>query len=132
MGGRLYLVRRAADKALSALASACQHYEAGHHNLRVAETLLPLSEAAAAAGNADVLGRAAARFDELAPLVPGMALPHAASRVRLLCALEEGLSRRLIHPGSWSRSASARGGRGSPWVPGLADRLERGLTAAEG
>ena len=50
-GGRLHLAGRRHDKALSALASACRHYDDGQHGLRLAETLLPLSEAAAAVGN---------------------------------------------------------------------------------
>ena len=116
------------DKALSALASACKHYEAGRHDLRLAETLLPLSEAAAAAGNRDLLGQAASRFDELLPLVPGMALPHAASRVRLLCcARPVRRGPRLV--ATWWRSASAgtatRGSRAWP------TRLERQIAAAE-
>lgn len=127
-GGRLWLAVDRHDKALSALSSACRHYEAGQHSLRLAETLLPLSEAAAAVGDADVLGQAVVRFDELLPLVPGLALPHAASRVRVLCSLGEleearGTVVDLVSFGErWD---------GHPWVPGLADRLERQIVAAE-
>lgn len=127
-GGRLYLATERHDKALSALASACRHYEDGQHSLRLAETLLPLSEAAAAVGDADVLGQAVSRFDGLLPLVPGMALPRAASRVRVLCSLGELEEAREI-----VRELVAFGERwgGHPWVPGLADRLERQIAPTE-
>ena len=128
VGGRLHLAERRREKALSALASACRHYDDGQHSLRLAETLLPLSEAAAAVGDADLLGQAVSRFDSLLPLVPGMALPRAASRVRLLCSLGEleearGVIRELVAFGErWD---------GHPWVPGLADRLDRQVAATE-
>ena len=128
VGGRLNLWYGRNDKALSALASACKHFEAGLHTLRLAETLLPLSEAAVAAGNRDLLMQSTSRFEELLPLVPGMALPHAASRVRLLCALGQfddarGVVRDLVAFGErWD---------GHPWVPGLAERLERQIAATE-
>lgn len=127
-GGRLYLAQERHDKALSALASASRHYEAGQHSLRLAETLLPLSEAAAAVGNGDVLGQAVVRFDRLLPLVPGLALPRAASRVRVLCSLGEleearGIVSDLVSFGErWG---------GHPWVPDLAGRLERQIGATE-
>ncbi len=126
--GRLYVAEGRHAEALSTLDSACKHYEAGNAYLRLAETLLPLSEAAAAVGNVAVLGRAAARFDELLPLVPGLALPHAASRVRLLCRLREfeearGVVRDLVSFGERFE--------GHPWVPALAERLEREIAAAE-
>ena len=127
-GGRLNLAAGTHDKALSALASACRHSDDGQHGLRLAETLLPLSEAAAAVGDADLLGQAVSRFDGLLPLVPGMALPRAASRVRLLCSLGEleearGVISELVAFGErWD---------GHPWVPGLADRLERQVAATE-
>src|SRR5262245_15173292 len=128
-GGRLYLAERNREKALNALASACRHYEAAQHNLRLAETLLPLAEAAASAGNADAMKQAVERFDELLPLVPGMALPRSASRVRLFCsvrAFEEarGVVNDLVSLGKrWGDH---------PWIPDLADRLERRIAAAAG
>ena len=129
VGGRLYLAEGRHQEALSALDSACRHWEDGQHGLRLAETLLPLSEAAAAAGNADVLGRAVSRFEQLLPLVPGMALPHAASRVRLLCSLGEFDDARAV-----VRDLVGFGERwdGHPWVPALADRLEQQIAAAAG
>ncbi len=128
VGGRLYLADERRDEALSALASACRHYADGQHSLRLAETLLPLSEAAAAVGDADVFAQAASRFDALLRLVPGMALPYAASRVRMLCSLG-----RLEEARGTVRDLVAFGERwdGHPWVPGLADRLERQIAAAE-
>jgi len=126
-GGRLYLAEGRREKALSALASACQHYAAGQHNLRLAETLLPLAEAAASAGNADALKQAVGRFDDLLPLVPGMALPRSASRVRLFCsvgAFEEarGVVNDLVSLGKrWGDH---------PWIPDLAGRLEQRIAAA--
>jgi hypothetical protein len=84
-GGRMYLAEGRADKALSALHSACKHHEASQHFLRLAETLLPLAEAAASAGDAQTMQRARASFESLMPLMPGLALPDAASRVRMLC-----------------------------------------------
>jgi hypothetical protein len=128
VGGRLYLALGRHDQALSSLASACRHYDDGQHALHLAESLLPLSEAAAAVGNNDVLAEAVSRFDGLVPLVPGMALPRAASRVRLLCslgALDEarGVVAELMDFGKrWD---------GHPWVPELAGRLERQIAAAE-
>jgi hypothetical protein len=127
-GGRLYLAKQVNEKALSALASACSHYEAGQHHLRLAETLLPLSEAAAAVGDADVLRRAAERFDSLLPLVPGLALPYAASRVRMLCSLGDFEGAR----GTVTDLVSLRERwDGHPWVSGLADRLEQQIAATE-
>jgi tetratricopeptide (TPR) repeat protein len=126
-GGRLYLAEGRREKALSALASACQHYEAAQHNLRLAETLLPLAEAAASAGNADALKQAVGRFDDLLPLVPGMALPRSASRVRLFCSVgsfEEarGVVNDLVSLGKrWGDH---------PWIPDLAGRLEQRIAAA--
>jgi tetratricopeptide (TPR) repeat protein len=126
-GGRLYLAEGRHEKALSALTSACRHYESAQHHLRLAETLLPLAEAAAAAGNADALKLAVGRFDELLPLVPGMALPRSASRVRLFCsvgAFEEarGVVKDLLSLGKrWGDH---------PWIPELAGRLEQRIAAA--
>ena len=126
-GGRLYLADGRREKALGALASACQHYETAQHNLRLAETLLPLAEAAASAGNADALKQAVGRFDDLLPLVPGMALPRSASRVRLFCsagAFEEarGVVNDLVSLGKrWGDH---------PWIPDLAGRLEQRIAAA--
>lgn len=129
VGGLLYLAEGRGDDALRALDSACRHWEAARHDLRLAETLLRLSEAAVAAGNAEVLGRAVARVEELLPLVPGLALPHAASRVRVLCALGQFDDARAV-----VRDLVGFGERwdGHPWVPALADRLEQQIAAASG
>jgi len=63
-----------------------------------------------------------------ARLVPGMALPHAASRVRVLCSLGK-----LEEARGTVRDLVAFGERwdGHPLVPGLADRLERQIAATE-
>jgi SIR2-like protein len=130
-GGRLYLARGDAGRALSALGSACRNLDDGQHSLRLAENLLPLAEAAAAAGDADALGRAVGRFDELLPLVPGLALAQTASKVRLLCAFGQPAEAReavaaLVSLGErWNGSMS-------PWLPSLAERLERRIAALEG
>jgi hypothetical protein len=128
VGGRLNLAGGRYEKALSALDSATTHYEAANHYLRVAETLLPLSEAAAAVGDADVLGRAVARFDGLLPLVPGLALPHTASMVRLLCRMG-----RFDEAREQVEGLVSFGERwdGHPWVPALAERLRRQIAVAE-
>ena len=128
VGGRLYLAEERHDEALGALTSACRHYDDGQHSLRLAETLLPLSEVAAAAEDFDLLVQAFSGFDRLLPLVPGMALPRAASRVRVLCSIGEleearGAVRELVAFGErWD---------GHPWVPDVADRLERQIATAE-
>jgi hypothetical protein len=128
VSGRIYLAQERHDDALSALTSACRHYDDGHHALRLAEILLPLSEAAAAMEAFDLLAHAFSGFDGLLHLVPGMTLPWAASRVRAFCSLGEpqearGVITKLLAFGEhWD---------GHPWVPGLADRLERQIAAAE-
>jgi hypothetical protein len=59
-----------------------------------------------------------------------MALPHTASRVRLLCASGHPAEARKV-----VRELVALGERGdgwmSPWLPSLADRLERRIAALE-
>ena len=127
--GRWHLSEGRGREALAALASACRHYDDGQQNLRLLETLLPLAEAAAAVGRADVLKQSMERIDALLPLVPGMALPYAASRVRLFCgigALDEARSAvdDLVALG-------ARWG-GHPWVPDLATRLAQRIADASG
>jgi hypothetical protein len=126
--GRVYLAQERHDEALKALTSACRHYDDGQHALRLVETLLPLSEAASAAGDFDLFVQCATRFDGLLPLVPGMALPRAASRVRMLCSLGEVEAARSIVS---ELVAFSERWDGHPWVPGLAERLERQIAAVE-
>ncbi len=126
-GGRLRLWQGRYDKALSALDSVCRHSADGQHALRLAETLLPLAEAAAAAGNGDAMVQAFADLDTLLPLVPGMALPYAASRVRVLCRIGElELARSVV------RDLVTFGERWDhPWVPALAERLDQQIAVAQ-
>ena len=91
-GGRLYLAEGKADRAVSALASACRHLDDGQQNLRLAENLLPLAEAAAAVGDADLLQRALARFQDLLPLVPGWRCRT--RRAGCACSARPGIPRR--------------------------------------
>ena len=122
VGGRLYLAEGRHDEALSALASACRHYDDGQAQPSPGRDPAAAVRSRGRSGNVDLLAQACSRFDGLLPLVPGMALPRAASRVRLLCTLGEleearGVVRELVAFGErWD---------GHPWVPGLADRLER-------
>ena len=127
-GGRLNLAAGVHDRALSALASACRHFDDGQHSLRLAETLLPLSEAAAAVEDFDLFAEACSGFDRLLRLVPGMTLPWAASRVRAYCSLGELQEARGVIA---KLQAFAEHWDGHPWVPGLVDRLERQIAAAE-
>jgi hypothetical protein len=121
VGGRLYFAEKRHDKAMSSLLSACKHHEASQHLLRLAETLLPLSEAAAAAGDTEGYQRSRASFDSLLPLVPGMALPDAASRVRLFCSVGA-----FDEAGTVVADLRELGKRwdGHPWIRDLADRLD--------
>jgi hypothetical protein len=129
VGGRLYLAEGRGDKALSALTSACRHQEASQHNLRLAETLLPLAEAAVATGRAELLQQATARFDALVPVVPGLSLPYAASRVRLFCSVGAFDDAREVVTDLVS--LAERWG-GHPWVPDLATRLQQRIGATQG
>ena len=70
-GGRLYLWEGNHERAMSALTSACRHFESGRHWLSLAETLLPLAEAAAATGDTDTLGGGGHAGQETAPARPG-------------------------------------------------------------
>jgi hypothetical protein len=126
-GGRLHLAEGRYDRALSALQSACKHFEASQHFLRLAETLLPLAEAAASAGDAQTMQRARASFDSVLPLMPGLALPDAASRVRMLCragAHEE--ARKVIGD---LRALGEQWGD-HVWIAPLADRLNADVDRA--
>jgi hypothetical protein len=121
VSGRLHLAEKRYDKAMSYLLSASKNYEAGQKNLRQAETLLPLSEAAVGAGDADCLQRSLATFETVLPLVPGMALPYAATRVRFLSAA--GAFDEASAAVADLRSLGDRWG-GHPWIRALADRLD--------
>ena len=124
--GRLYLAEGRRDDALRVLQSACRHAEASRQNLLLAETLLPLAEAAAAAGDANLLQQSVARFDGLLPLIPGMGLPRAAMQVRLLCsagAFDE--ARGAV---AELRALGERWGF-HPWIVELAKRLEERIDA---
>ena len=127
--GRLYLAEERRDDALRVLESACRHAEASQQNLLLAETLLPLAEAAAAAGDANLLQQSVARFDGLLPLIPGMGLPRAAMQVRLLCsagAFDE--ARGAVAD---LRSLGERWGF-HPWIGELAKRLEERIDLSSG
>jgi len=127
-GGRLYLAEGRSDKAFSALLSACRHYESAQRNLSLAETLLPLSEAAVATGNIEVLRQATDRFAELLPLVPGMALPHAASQVRMYCSAGAfDLARGAVAD---LEAVGERWG-GNQWIGDLASRLQQRIGTTE-
>jgi SIR2-like domain len=127
--GRLHLAEGRYDRALSALRSACKHLEASQHLLRLAETLLPLAEAAALAGDAQTMQRARASFESLLPLMPGLALPDAASRVRMLCrAGEHEEARKVIGD---LRTLGEQWGD-HVWIAPLADRLTADADRAPG
>ena len=87
LGGRLYLARGRAADALRTLRSVYGHFQRSGQLLRCAETLLPLREAAVAAGDAELLGNSRSVFDKLLPMLPGMALADAASQVRACLGL---------------------------------------------
>jgi hypothetical protein len=87
LGGRLHLAFRRDAEALRTLRSVYGHFERSGQRLRLAETLLPLREAAVAAGDAELLGRSQEVLDRLLTMLPGFALPYAASQVRLYSAL---------------------------------------------
>ena len=124
-GGRLWLAAGQPQRALRALLSACTHYESSQQHLRLAEALLPLSEAAMATEKADVLKQSVDRFEALLPLVPGLGLPQAASKVRILCsvgALED--ARAVVA----DLAALGEAWGGHPWIVDLTGRLERYIT----
>jgi tetratricopeptide (TPR) repeat protein len=127
--GRLYLAEGRYDDALRVLSSTCRHAEASQQNLLLAETLLPLARAAAAAGDANLLQQSLARFDGLLPLIPGMGLPRAALQVRLLCSAggfdeARGAVAEL-------RSLNERWGF-HPWIGELANRLDARIDLSSG
>jgi SIR2-like domain len=128
--GRLHLAEGRPDQALRPLMSACEHFQASQHLLRLAETLLPLSEAAFAARDVETYRRCRASFESLLPLMPGMALPDAATRARVSCSVGA-----FEEAGSVVADLREFGQRfdGHPWVPPLADRLDAfiGRTAGE-
>lgn len=124
--GRLHLASGRHDKALNALDSACRHFDDGQHGLRLAETLLPLSEAAAAVSNFDLLAHAYSHLKTQIHFVPGLWLPWAASRVRVCCLLDEPEEARGV---IGELATFAERWDGHPWVPALADRLEREIAA---
>jgi hypothetical protein len=130
-GGRLYLAEGRYDKALRALRSACGHQERSKHWLRLAENSLPLAEAALLMNDAENYRRCQETFDWLLPRAPGLALPHAASRVRSLCragAVDEA-RREVTDLRDLAREWSMH-----VWAMALADRLEAAIarSAAEG
>ena len=125
-GGRLYLAEGRNDEALRALLSACQHDEASQQNLRLAETLLPLAEAAAATGSSEVLRKCMQRFETLLPLVPGMALPQAASKVRLFCSVGAFDEARAVVD-DLAQLGDHWGGH--PWISQLVGRLGRQIAS---
>jgi SIR2-like protein len=87
LGGRLHLALGHGEEAARVLSSVYGHHERNGQLLRCAETLLPLGEAALAAGDGELLARSRSVFDRLVPIMPGLALPYAASQVRMCLAL---------------------------------------------
>ena len=126
-GGRALPRAGQADKALSALASACRHPTPANTTCAWRRTCSRWPRPPPPSENGDLLGRGT-RFDELLPLVPGMALPHAATRVRILCGL--GRSRRLAAEVASSSRRRALGrpsvGPGPGRTPRARDRGSRG------
>ena len=123
-GGRLYLAEGHPDKALRALLSACRHQEKSQHYLRLAENSLPLAEAAAAANDGETHNRSIGCFEWLLPLMPGLGMQYAASRVRLLRsvgAVDE--ARQVVV----DLRDLGRSWRMHPWAAALADRLEAAI-----
>jgi hypothetical protein len=127
--GRLHLAEGRPDQALRSLMSACEHLEASQHLLRLAETLLPLSEAAVGAGAVEAYQRCRASFESLLPLMPGMALPDAAARVRVSCSVGA-----FEEAGAVVADLREFGLRfdGHPWMPPLADRLDAFIRRSAG
>jgi len=125
--GRLHLAEKRLNEAFQALNSACGHFQKSGQNLRLMEALLPLGEAAALLGDQEVLQRVSAGFDDLLPLVPGMALPQTSSRVRLLCAAGAfDLARNSVA----NLRALGESWNEIIWIPELADRLDSAIAAA--
>ena len=128
LGGRLYLARGRGADALRTLRSVYGHFERSGQLLRCAEILLPLREAAVAAGDAELIGNSRSVLDRLLPMLPGLALADAASRVRAslgLGAIDD--ARAVVEE---LRALGKRWGN-NVWVGGLAARLE-GLYSRSG
>lgn len=85
VGGRLHLAQGNYENAFRMLQSVYDHFDRSVATLRCAETLLPLREAAAALGDANLLARSAAAQTHALRMFPGLQLPYAASRTRSLC-----------------------------------------------
>ena len=125
--GRLHLAEKRFNEAFQALNSACGHFQKSGQNLRLMEALLPLGESAALLGNQEVLQRVSAGFDDLLPLVPGMALPQSASRVRLLCAAGAfDLARNAVA----KLRALGESWKEIIWIPELASHLDSVIASA--
>ena len=121
LGGRLYLARGRGADALRTLRSVYGHFERSGQLLRCAEILLPLREAAVAAGDAELIGNSRSVLDRLLPMLPGLALADAASRVRTylgLGAIDD--ARAVVEE---LRALGKRWGN-NVWVGELAARLE--------
>ena len=113
------------------LSKVCQEFQNGIDNLRLVENLLPLAEAAAAAENPDLSGRATTLFDEWLPLVPGLSLASTASTVRRLCKL--GRHDAALEAVEELESLGKRWDGGlDPWLPELAGKLRQQIAVARG
>lgn len=128
VGGRLHLATGRFDRAASALSSACGHYQTSGRTLALVEATLPLAEAAAGLGNHDLMTRAFLQFNDLWPSVPGLGLSHAATRVRIACALHAFEEAR-----STVSDLAALGAEWNDpvWTPQLCARLTLQIEAAE-
>jgi hypothetical protein len=127
LGGRLHLALGRGDDAARVLSSVYGHHEHNGQLLRCAETLLPLGEAALAAGDGELLARSRSVFDRLVPMMPGLALPYAASQVRMCLALGAVDDARAV-----VRDLEALGERWATnvWVGALAAELGARVDAA--
>lgn len=122
LAGRLYLAQGRVGDALERLRSVYGHYERSGQLLRCAETLLPLREAAAAAGDMQLWSSVTPVLQRLLEPLPGLALAEIASQVRMFLAAD-GIdqARAAVQE---LRALGQRWGN-NVWVGVLADRLEQ-------